>query len=119
MDAKLAADRPSTPPPPADADPELPGYSAARAQNELVEHQYQLEDLKGRPWLWLKVKSRSISGKQLPLFFDKDTVAGTVEVDFDKAEGAKAILVSVSTSTLRPFTHAILTLHAPLRSPRV
>ena len=37
----------------------------------------------------------------------------------DPKEGAKAILVSVSTSTLRPFTHAILTLHAPLRSPRV
>ena len=99
MDAKLASDRPDTPPQRTENDPELPGYSA-RTPDELVDHEYQLEDTKGRAWLWLRVKSRSTSGKQLPLFFDRDTIAGTVEVDFSKADGAKAILVSVSNPIL-------------------
>ena len=102
MDAKLAEDRNiSTPPPPIDADPELPGYSArtqgSSAASDLVEHKYQLEDLKGREWLWLTVKSRSPSVKQLPLFYEKDTIEGTVEVDFDKTDGAKAVVIAVST----------------------
>ena len=88
----------SVPPPPsvADAEPdELPGYSL-RSQAEFSQQAYQLEDTKGRPWIWLKVKSRAGSGKQVPLFFDRDTLSGTVEVDFTRADGAKAVTISVS-----------------------
>lgn len=77
----------------AQTDTELPGY-VARASNT-TEHQYQLEDSKGQPWLWLTVKSRSKEAKQLPLFFEHDTISGTVEVDLDKAEGSKGVLISV------------------------
>lgn len=77
----------------AQPDAELPGY-AARAPNTM-EHRYQLDDSKGRPWLWLAVKSRSKDAKQLPLFFEHDTISGTVEVDLDKAEGSKGVLISV------------------------
>ncbi|KAI0326428.1 hypothetical protein GY45DRAFT_1285553 [Cubamyces sp. BRFM 1775] len=63
---------------------------------DFTEHRYQLEDSKGRPWLWLTVKSRSREARQLPLFFDRDTITGSVEVDLDKAEGSKGVLISVT-----------------------
>ena len=88
-----------TPPPPIDldsADTELPGYSV-RSQADFVHQEHQLEDSKGRPWIWLRVKSRGKEGKALPLFYDRDTIAGEVEVDFDKAGPAKTVIVSVST----------------------
>ncbi|KAM5531766.1 hypothetical protein V8D89_014536 [Ganoderma adspersum] len=75
------------------ADPELPTYSP-RSRTQHTEQTFNLEDTKSRAWLWLKVKSRSREN-QLPLFFDRDTVSGTVEVDFDKADGAKAVTISV------------------------
>ncbi|KAH9847696.1 hypothetical protein C2E23DRAFT_847726 [Lenzites betulinus] len=77
----------------AQPDADLPGY-VARAPDH-TEHRYQLEDSKGRPWLWLNVKSRSREAKQLPLFFEHDTISGTVEVDLDKAEGSKGVLISI------------------------
>ena len=80
-------------------DPELPTYSP-RSRTQLTEQTFKLEDTKSRAWLWLKVKSRSREN-QLPLFFDRDTVSGTVEVDFDKADGAKAVTIAVSDSHLR------------------
>ena len=88
-----------TPPPPIDldsADTELPGYSV-RSQADFVQQEHQLEDSKGRPWIWLRVKSRGKEGKALPLFYDRDTIAGEVEVDFDKAGPAKTVIISVST----------------------
>ncbi|KAI0833624.1 hypothetical protein BC628DRAFT_1308762 [Trametes gibbosa] len=77
----------------AQPDADLPGY-VARAP-DFTEHRYQLEDSKGRPWLWLTVKSRSKEAKQLPLFFEHDTISGTAEVDLDKAEGSKGVLISI------------------------
>lgn len=65
-----------------------------------MQQESQLEDSKGRPWIWLRVKSRAKEGKVLPLFYDRDTVAGTVEVDFDKAGGAKTVVISVSARRL-------------------
>ncbi|KAI0636046.1 hypothetical protein C8Q77DRAFT_1101044 [Trametes polyzona] len=78
----------------AQPDSDLPTY-APRAP-ESAEHHYQLEDSKGRPWLWLTVKSRSREARQLPLFFEHDAISGTVEVDLDKAEGSKAVLISIT-----------------------
>ena len=88
---------PSPPPPEAGTDSELPGYTL-RAQEEFAEQTYTLEDTKGRSWIWMKVKSRSKGEKQLPMFYDRDTIAGSVEVDFEKAGGAKAVTISVSLS---------------------
>ncbi|RDX57135.1 hypothetical protein OH76DRAFT_1424761 [Lentinus brumalis] len=87
-------DLPPPPPVGSETDSELPGYTH-RSQEEFVQQEYQLEDSKGRPWIWLKVKSRAKEGKVLPLFYDRDTVAGTVQVDFDKAGGAKTVVLSV------------------------
>ncbi len=93
----------------AQPDAELPGY-AARAPNTM-EHRYQLDDSKSRPWLWLSVKSRSKDAKQLPLFFEHDTISGTVEVDLDKAEGSKGVLISVGP----PHANLSCRVLAPLR----
>lgn len=76
---------------------ELPTYSGPSDLTAAqVEHRYQLQDNKGREWLWLTVKSRANSPKSLPLFHNKDRIVGTVEVDFDKADGPKAVCISVS-----------------------
>ncbi|TBU40330.1 hypothetical protein BD309DRAFT_967722 [Dichomitus squalens] len=74
-------------------DPDLPTYSA-RSRAQFTEQTFQLEDTKSRGWLWLKVNSRS-KANQLPLFYDRDTLSGTVEIDFDKVDGAKTVTVSV------------------------
>ncbi|KAI0671856.1 hypothetical protein C8Q78DRAFT_972602 [Trametes maxima] len=77
--------------------PAPPSYVATTARSsEFIEHRYQLEDSKGRAWLWLTVRSRSKDARQLPLFFDRDAVSGTVEVDLDKAEGSKGVSISVT-----------------------
>ncbi|KAI9000455.1 hypothetical protein BD414DRAFT_1082 [Trametes punicea] len=76
-----------------DIDP--PSYYASRSP-DFTEHRYDLEDTRGRPWLWLTVKSRSKEARQLPLFFDCDTITGIIEVDLDKAEGSRGVLISVT-----------------------
>ncbi|KAI9070018.1 hypothetical protein FKP32DRAFT_1670876, partial [Trametes sanguinea] len=77
------------------AQPEADPPSYVPRPPDFTEHRYQLEDSKGRPWLWLTVKSRSREARQLPLFFDRDTITGTVEADLDKADGSKGVLISV------------------------
>ena len=80
------------------AEATLPRYtstSTASLGPELSEHTFQLEDSKGRPWLWLTVKSRAKDKKTWPLFYERDIIHGTVEVDFDKTDGAKAVAISV------------------------
>lgn len=83
-------------------DSELPTYSGSSDSTAAqVEHRYQLQDTKGREWLWLAVKSRANSPKSLPLFHNKDRIVGAVEVDFDKADGPKAVCISVSVVLCR------------------
>ncbi|KAH9944844.1 hypothetical protein B0H21DRAFT_823116 [Amylocystis lapponica] len=82
------------PPHPAE-DTELPEYSARipAYSHGLTEHTYQLDDSKGRPWIWLTLKSRSPVARQL-LLYSGDEVTGNVQVDFDLANGAKGVSVA-------------------------
>ena len=116
----------------------LPRYSSASTISlgpELSEHVFQLADSKGRPWVWLTVKSRAKDKKTWPLYYERDIIHGTVEVDFDKTDGAKAVAVSVSprlggpasqsrtpSSIVRPdmyiFARAIIAARSPLASQR-
>ena len=78
---------------------QLPSYSSASSASlipELSEHSFRLDDSKGRQWIWLTVKSRAKDKKTWPLFYERDIIHGTVEVDFDKTDGAKAVAVSAS-----------------------
>ncbi|KAJ3554715.1 hypothetical protein NM688_g2961 [Phlebia brevispora] len=83
-----------------DQDTELPAYTGRGASSsqagELSEHTYKLEDSKGRPWIWLTVKSRAKDKKTWPLFYERDVIQGTVEVDFDKTDGAKGVSIGVT-----------------------
>lgn len=77
----------------------LPRYSSTSTASlgpELSEHTFQLEDSKGRPWIWLTVKSRAKDKKTWPLYYERDNINGSVEVDFDKTDGAKAVSITVS-----------------------
>jgi hypothetical protein len=81
------------------ADDQLPGYTtssgAARTAPTHCSHSYSLEN-KGHAWLTLKItNSRALNAKHLPVFHDADTVKGSVEVDLDKAESAKAVTIAV------------------------
>ncbi len=81
----------------------LPRYSRASFSSvqsvELLEHTYTLPDSKARPFIWLHVKSRAKDKKTWPLFCERDTIHGTVEVDFDRTDGAKAVSITVSPSS--------------------
>lgn len=77
----------------------LPRYSSTSTASlgpELSEHTFQLEDSKGRPWIWLRVKSRAKDKKTWPLYYERDVINGAIEVDFDKTDSAKAVSISVS-----------------------
>ncbi|KAJ7067135.1 hypothetical protein C8F01DRAFT_1120403 [Mycena amicta] len=86
-------------------DTELPGYtgktvpsyaagtSTAQATAK-TEHKYALES-KGREWLFIHVKSRAPANASLPYFVEADTVAGRVEVDLDKSESVKGIMIQI------------------------
>lgn len=82
---------------------DLPVYSPRTANSpgtsqqvpEFSSQTYKLEDNKGTPWIWLNIRSRAKGEKQLPIFFEGDMVEGTVEVDFSKTDGAKAVTIAV------------------------
>ena len=83
----------------------LPQYSSASSSSlvpELSEHAFTLEDSKGRPSIWLTVKSRAKDKKTWPLFYERDIIHGTVEVDFSKIDGAKAVAISVRAHGCAP-----------------
>ncbi|KAF8206241.1 hypothetical protein K438DRAFT_1816872 [Mycena galopus ATCC 62051] len=78
---------------------ELPGYTPRPAAPTGAavyrsEHKYSLEN-KGRPWLFIFIKSRSPNANSGPFFMQGDTVAGRVELDIDKAESLKSISVGI------------------------
>ncbi|KAI0696900.1 hypothetical protein BC835DRAFT_1271093 [Cytidiella melzeri] len=77
----------------------LPRYSRASFTSvqsvELLEQVYTLQDSKSRPFVWMHVKSRAKEKKTWPLFCERDTIRGTVEVDFDKTD-AKAVSIALT-----------------------
>jgi hypothetical protein len=64
-----------------------------------TQHQYCLTNGKGkgndRPWLTLRVSSRSPKSKLLPLFIGKDSISGIVELEFAKPETVREVKVTV------------------------
>lgn len=85
------------------AEPRLPRYSRASFSSvqsvELFEQTYTLQDSKGRAIIWMHVKSRAKEKKSWPLFCERDTIHGTIEVDFDLIDGAKAVSIAVRASS--------------------
>lgn len=77
---------------------QLPAYTSSSTSSlarELVEHTFKLDDSRGRPWIWLTVKSRAKDRKTWPLYYERDIIHGTVAVDFEKTDGAKGVTVAV------------------------
>jgi hypothetical protein len=64
-----------------------------------TQHQYYLTSGKGkgndRPWLTLRVSSRSPKSKLLPLFIGKDSISGMVELELAKPETVREVKVTV------------------------
>lgn len=77
-------------------DAELPGYNdTSRSNGRLTEHTVTLEDSKSRTWVWLSVKSRANNPGQLPLYFEGDTIGGTVTIDFGLTSSVKIVSLKV------------------------
>lgn len=68
------------------------------------QHRYCITNGKGKgndkPWLTLLVNSRSPKPKFLPLFFGKDAISGTVELDLAKPETIREVKVTVCVGFL-------------------
>lgn len=75
-----------------------PSFSTS-ATSIRTQHQYCLTNGKGkgndRPWLTLRVSSRSPKSKLLPLFIGKDSISGIVELEFAKPETVREVKVTV------------------------
>ena len=80
--------------------PELPSYTPGDARRsrrrEQCEHVYHLLDGAGRPWLTLRLKSWALSEKHQPLFIEGGTINGLVEMNLEKTESVKQVVVYVS-----------------------
>ena len=80
--------------------PELPSYTPGDARRsrrrEQCEHAYHLLDGAGRPWLTLRVKSWALSEKHQPLFIEGGTINGLVEMNLEKTDNVKQVVVYVS-----------------------
>jgi hypothetical protein len=78
--------------------PSLAGSSSS-ASSIRTQHQYCLTNGKGkgndRPWLTLRVSSRSPKSKLLPLFIGKDSISGIVELELVKPETVREVKVTV------------------------
>lgn len=74
-----------------------PAGSSSPTSSMLTQHQYCLSNGKGRdrPWLTLRVSSRSPKSKFLPLFIGKDSISGTVELELSKPETVREMKVTV------------------------
>ncbi|KAJ7031298.1 hypothetical protein C8F04DRAFT_1110697 [Mycena alexandri] len=78
----------------ADDNKELPAYSRAGPGPYRTEHKFTLEN-KGKPWLFLFIKSRAATPAAAPFFLENDVVAGRVELEADKSEAIKSITVTI------------------------
>ena len=83
-------------------DTQLPSPAGSSSSTSFIrtQHQYCLTNGKGkgndRPWLTLRVSSRSPKSKLLPLFIGKDFISGIVELELAKPETVREVKVTVS-----------------------
>lgn len=59
-------------------------------------HSFDFVDAKNKPWAYLKVRSRANAPGKLPMFFDGDDIAGSLDLDLAKPEKIHSIAVQVS-----------------------
>ncbi|THH08878.1 hypothetical protein EW145_g2410 [Phellinidium pouzarii] len=91
-------------------DSELPSYAdsprTTRAADTVLitppsnsistQHDYWLDNTKGKHWLSLRVFSRAPTSKTLPVFYNCDEVRGEVMMELEKPEGYKGVVVGIS-----------------------
>jgi hypothetical protein len=76
-----------------------PAGSSSSKSSIRTQHQCCLTNGKGkgsgRPWLTLRVSSRSPKSNLLPLFIGKDSISGIVELELAKPETVREVKVTV------------------------
>lgn len=83
---------------------ELPSYGRAGSSSgaglssrQRQAHTYTLQNGNKPPWATLHVLSWAPTAKSLPVFFEGQTIEGSVDLDLPKPENIKAITISVSS----------------------
>lgn len=79
--------------------PEPPTYTPGAGQRarprERSEHVYHLLNGADKPWLTLRVLSWAPTEKHSPVFIEGETINGLVEMNLEKAENVKQVVVYV------------------------
>ncbi|KZT41695.1 hypothetical protein SISSUDRAFT_234732 [Sistotremastrum suecicum HHB10207 ss-3] len=65
----------------------------ANPEAQFTTHSFEFVDAKNKPWGSLKVRSRANAPAKLPIFFDGDDIAGTLDIDLAKPEKIHSITV--------------------------
>ncbi|KAI0052246.1 hypothetical protein FA95DRAFT_1569344 [Auriscalpium vulgare] len=82
----------------------LPAYtSGARSgpstsSGHQTEHRYSLGSKPERPWITLKVRSYSPNANLLPLFYEGDTISGSVSLDLTKSDAVREVSVTLQAT---------------------
>lgn len=61
-----------------------------------VAHTYSLFDARNAPWATLKVMSNAASPRYLPSYFEGQSIAGAVELNFAKPDAIQAVTITLS-----------------------
>ncbi|ESK95335.1 hypothetical protein Moror_3907 [Moniliophthora roreri MCA 2997] len=79
--------------------PRPPTIMSVSSSAERFEHSYSL-DRRGHKWLSMFVTSRSRSSMSAPVYIEGDTINGRVELDLDRPETIKGVVVAVQASVI-------------------
>ncbi|KAF8217696.1 hypothetical protein K438DRAFT_2037573 [Mycena galopus ATCC 62051] len=63
-----------------------------------VRHRFPLVDKRGKQWGSLILESGARSPSSIPLFYEDDTIYGSVEMDVDKADSMRSVTVKAAGS---------------------
>jgi hypothetical protein len=78
----------------------LPEYTTRHSNHVVPVHRSAhtsfLENGKSHRFLTMTINSRSVDPKSLPLFLERDVISGHVELNLEKPEALKGVVISVS-----------------------
>ncbi|CAE6423224.1 unnamed protein product [Rhizoctonia solani] len=86
---------------------ELPGY-APTSPREPHEHVNSLFNKNSRPWVTLRLLSDAPTGNKFPVYYDKGTVQGSVQIRLESPQTIRSVLVKVEGVLHLPSAYSIL-----------
>ncbi|KAG8734318.1 hypothetical protein FRC11_006119 [Ceratobasidium sp. 423] len=85
---------------------ELPGY-APTSPREPHEHVNSLYNRNSRPWVTLRLLSDAPVGNKFPVYYDRGTVQGSVQIRLESPQTVRSIVIEVEGALHLPSTYNI------------